>query len=168
MKSPLSIDQIKDVPRTTARFHRSYRVDPDTGCWIWTVSPGSRYAVAKITTKNGAAPYQASHLSLVLYGRPLSDGQVACHRCDNPRCVAPEHLFAGTHDENMADMVSKGRKTGKGGPSGERNGRAKLSRRDVDHIRSMPTRWGLLSELAEQYGVTPGAIKRIRDGDIWK
>jgi hypothetical protein len=47
---------------------------------------------------------------MALDGRPLRPGEFACHSCDNPPCVRPDHLFAGNNDINMADMILKGRK----------------------------------------------------------
>ena len=82
------------------------------------------------------------------------------HRCDNRKCVNPEHLFAGTFDENMADMVTKQRQA-----HGDRNGRRKLSAEQVKEIRAAS---GLQREIAAQYGVTPALVSLIRSRSIWR
>ncbi len=90
-----------------ARLFARYRVNPETGCWEWTGGKqGGKY---------GAIYYQGKHwrvhrLAAVLWLGFDDDPSVkVLHTCDNPPCFNPAHLFTGTHQDNMDDMVSKGR-----------------------------------------------------------
>ncbi len=85
------------------------------------------------------------------------------HTCDNPPCVRLEHLFLGTHADNMADMVAKDRWRGYD-KNGEKNGRAKLDEVAVRAIRESPE-----SEraLAERFGVQKAAIHKIKHRRTW-
>lgn len=91
---------------------------------------------------------------------PIPDGLCVLHRCDQPRCINPEHLFLGTRRDNSADMREKRR-----GTVGERNKHAKLTWKQVAQIRtsSLPTR-----ELVTKYGVSRSTIKRVRAGSHWR
>ena len=80
--------------------------DPGTGCWPWLgCLTGGGYGQIR-----NSGRYQQAHRAAweLKYG-PIPEGLVVCHRCDNPRCVRPDHLFLGTATDNMRDMYSKGR-----------------------------------------------------------
>lgn len=83
----------------------SYVVKTD-GCWLWT-GPKDKdgYAVFFYEGKQ----YRAPAFALKLDGRPVSDGKLACHHCDNPECTRPDHLYPGTPQQNVDDMISRGR-----------------------------------------------------------
>lgn len=126
-----------------------------SGCWVWTASckPNGGYGQFFYRGKMHRAPRLAWKL---LRGDP---GRLeVAHRCDNPLCVNPDHLFLATHEENIADRVAKGR-TGQ-----------KLT---VDLVREIKealkkNHFGLQLELAKKYGVSDCVIGNIKRGLIWK
>lgn len=152
------------------RFWR--KVDKTTtpdGCWTWKAScyPDG-YGQFKIGNRNNRAPRVSFELA---YG-PIPAGLLVCHRCDNPLCVRPDHLFLGTVKENSLDMVAKGRAPdGSTLPRmmGEDNPRAKLTAAQVSEIRSLHAAGGVtFTRLAVEYGVSSVLIAKIVHRDIWK
>ena len=95
---------------------------------------------------------------------PIPAGLFVCHRCDNPPCVRPDHLFLGTALDNAADCVSKGRHV-----YGERHPKSRLSALDVVAIRAKYRRgiYGTI-RLASEFGVHRKVIFDIVHGKIWK
>lgn len=91
------------------RFHNLYIIRP-SGCWEWTLAP-LRSGYGRLTI--GAGTVLAHRLSYQLNVGPIPDGMDILHSCDNRMCVNPEHLFPGTHRDNMDDMVRKGRQFSK-------------------------------------------------------
>ena len=146
------------------RFNAKWRLDSDTGCWLWTAHRKSKgYGQLSRTGQHGgmAAAHRASW---ELHRGPIPDGLWVLHHCDTPPCVNPDHLFLGTHADNVADMIAKGRP---GGPyrRGESHCQAKLTEADVRKIRA--AKGLLLRELAAQYGVSPNTIGKVRRREQW-
>jgi hypothetical protein len=90
-----------------------------------------------------------------------------CHKCDNPNCINPEHLFLGTHADNTHDMIKKGRQVH---ACGEAHGRAKLTIKEVTEIRSRYRAYDRRNgarALAREFGVYYQTIHSIEKGNTW-
>jgi HNH endonuclease len=91
----------------------------------------------------------------------IPHGKYILHHCDNPACVRPSHLFLGTHQENMADGVRKGRFPG---PRGEKQWKAKLTSSIVRKIRAAKCTQRVL---AKKFGIHQCTVSRILAGERW-
>ena len=136
---------------------------PELGpCWVWTASTSAGYGRFWVTGRG----LRGSHtVSWVLAHGQIPSGMDICHRCDNPPCVRPEHLFLGTRSENMRDMGRKGR--GGGGAKGERNRNARLTETQVIEIRTRFAAGELGYVLAAEFGVGYRKLSRIVCGHAW-
>jgi hypothetical protein len=134
---------------------------PDA-CWPWTSALNSNgYGVIHVA---GVAR-RAHRLAWIEANGPIPpDKPHLLHRCDNPRCVNPAHLRTGTHKENMADMIARGRAR-HDGLTGSRNGSAKLTEADVRAIRAAG---GSQRAIATRFGVHQGTVSNILLGKNWK
>lgn len=101
------------------------RVDRSGECWEWT---GHRQTQGYGQVQVNAKLWTAHRLAWTLYNGPIPDGKLICHSCDNPGCVNPEHLFLGTHADNMEDMVAKNRSKGPEWTEEQRQRRGQASR----------------------------------------
>jgi len=92
------------------RFWDYVSCEPNSGCWLWEGSRDRKgYGQLRISHSGPRSLRYATHISLELDGRPVPAGMLACHTCDIPSCVNPDHLFIGTPLQNTADMIAKGR-----------------------------------------------------------
>lgn len=159
------------------RFHEKYKVNDETGCWEWTGALTHGYGV--INSGGAGKAIRAHRVAYELFVGPIPNGDgyhgtCVLHRCDNPRCVNPEHLFLGTNADNVADMDAKGRRVSvpRTGPlldksgmrRGERHPMAKLTTEQVSAIRTSSMAG---TELAAQYGISKSTVSQIRLGKKW-
>lgn len=126
-------------------------------CWIWT---GQRLPKGYGTIGGRYQPTRYAHrVSFELaYGH--APNTCALHKCDNPACVRPSHLFEGTKGDNSRDRDAKGHTQ-----KGQRHYRAKL---DDDKVREIRSSEDSLATLASRFGVTDSLIRQVRARTIWK
>lgn len=128
------------------------------GCWEWQKG--------KFTTGYGVFCWEgkrwvASRASLFIYRGIELGKNYALHKCDNPACVNPDHLFVGDASVNAQDKKNKGRAQRL---PGELHPRAKLTQQAVEEIRSEVLR---PYEYAKKFGVSLSAITSVRKGRNW-
>lgn len=148
---------MKDI---SLEFEKRYVPEPNSGCWLWTGALSSG-GYGRFSSKRGGkhVMLQAHRVAWEIYRGPLRPGLCVCHRCDNPPCVNPDHLFVGTKKENSEDMARKGRST-----HGEKGPHARLTMKDaLDVLRSTASG----AALAVKYGVSSATINDIRMGRTW-
>lgn len=107
----------------------------------------------------------AHRFSWELHHGPIPAGMFVCHRCDNPPCVRPDHMFLGTNADNNRDMRDKGRASG--GARGEQNHVALLTDEAVRDIRVRIARGETQSSIASVYGVHKSTIGKVSSGKNW-
>lgn len=145
------------------RVLRRILKDPETGCWEFQGYRNKKgYGVCGSRRTRGTTSLAHRIVYKALVSDVADDLQV-CHRCDNPPCVNPDHLFAGTVQENWADMVKKGRSRWL---KHEENPNSKLERRQVEEILALR---GLVPspELARWFGVNRSTITKVWRGVSW-
>lgn len=148
-------------------------IDPNSGCWLWTgATSGGGYG---FVSRNGRR-IAAHRLSYQIVNGPIADGLFICHKCDTPPCVRPDHLFAGTHTENMLDSSAKRRhwmhRTPERSPLfehrvqvvGEDHYMAMVSDLQVREIRFLRLGGMTYPAIGRRYGVTEDCIGFICRG----
>lgn len=144
------------TPKQQARFWAKVDVRGPDDCWPWMRGGSKGYGQLGI---DGGVFY-AHRIAMALDDRDPC-GLFACHACDNPACCNPSHLFAGTHADNMADMIAKSRQDA---PRGEAHGSAKLTEPDIRAIRADPRPNRVI---AADYGVSHVNVHYIKRRKIW-
>ena len=130
------------------------------GCWLWQGAPSGRDGRGQIKVKGRS--YQVHRLSYEVFVGPVEQFDVL-HSCDTPNCINPDHLFLGTHSDNMKDAFRKGRRS----VEGLKNPRAKITPAIVRTIRRR-YKPGNGRQLAEQFGLSRSAPCSIAKRRIWK
>lgn len=142
------------------------RVGKDDECWPWTLLLNRwGYGVCSLDGHT----INASRAAYIVTFGELIGGFVVCHKCDNPACCNPAHLFAGTQAENLADCRAKGRSRGHFGKGADHpNHVAKLN---PDRVREARALWASgisQSEIARRFGLDNQTIRRAVIRESWK
>jgi HNH endonuclease len=129
-----------------------------TRCWSWTgaLDKAGYGRVRQISDNRKGTATAAPRVAWELTHGPITGGLFVCHRCDNPTCVNPEHLFLGTDADNMRDMARKGRKR-----------QAKITAKQVAAIRRLAEQGESARTLAVRFGLTPSHVRRIVTRRVW-
>lgn len=149
------------------RFWRYVR--KTKGCWLWTGTTNHwGYGMINLGGKHGRAE-RAHRLSWQIHCGPIPPGLFVCHSCDNPACVRSEHLFLGTHIDNMNDCRSKARYDRVKRPKGEQHGNATLTEAEVLSMRrEYAERPEVLRVYAERYSTSIANVHSILTHKAWK
>jgi len=152
------------------RFKEKIAPKNSNGCMEWMACLSDNRYGAFITgsrTKRTRKRYIAHRLSYELFVGAIPKGKCVLHKCDNPKCVNPEHLFLGTQSDNMKDMIKKGRDFHVA-LLGSKHGNAKLNEEQVMEIKDKIKNGISLIELSKIYNVSPENISSIKRGKTWK
>jgi hypothetical protein len=160
-----SIKLMPDMDKSDIRRFNSRYIESESGCHEWSGSLKGGYSHMRV----GGLSFMAHRLSYHINNGPIEDGMFVCHRCDNRKCVRPDHLFLGTHQDNMDDMMAKGRGNRSWDRKGELGNINKISKADVILAA------GLLKEKSNNeialiigHPCTGDIIKHIRSGRSWR
>lgn len=142
------------------KFQSFYQKENQNECWVWQHSTNDLgYGFFFLRRET----YLAHRVAFFLSHKDPAELDVL-HTCDTPACVNPSHLFLGTHFDNMADMISKGR--GKR-ECGENRSHAKLTEAIVTDIRARTPFWGCVTEWAKEFGVNKTTISKALRKKKW-
>lgn len=154
------------------------KVQKTDGCWVWTGAKRNKgYGAFTYRVGDRLIQGRAHRYSYELHKGAIPPGLWVLHKCDNPACVNPEHLFLGTSEDNIQDMVKKGRHVSGGthcGSDGEwKRGEihhaAKLTEDNVREMRRLHIEGGWsFSQLGKRFGVNTSAAYKIVKRKLWK
>lgn len=144
------------------RFWSKVSIGPSDACWPWQSSKWGVYGVFWFAPR-----YEAAHrVAWILTFGPIPDGLWVLHKCDNPPCCNPAHLFLGTHRDNMLDMHRK-RRGAKCPECGQHHPGSKLNHEAVRAIRSELVKGRSQAAIGREFGVSHGTIHLIANGITW-
>ena len=149
----------KDIQKFWSNL--SITLSPDE-CWEWLGRRVKGYGMMCVSKRS----IGAHRISWGIHNGTIPEGMSVLHKCDNPSCVNPNHLFLGTQADNIRDMMIKKRDKH---PSGENHKNHKLVLSQVENIRLRYKQGGItFKELASEFGVSQSAINNIIQGNRWK
>jgi len=130
----------------------------ETNCWISSLTPSGKYPQLQVKSKL----LMASRIAYSLMIGMVSINLFVCHKCDNPRCINPNHLFLGSAQDNSNDMIRKGRQN-----IGINNPMAQLTEEQVKNIKQRINNGETNSSIAQNFPVNHKLISKIRTGKRW-
>ena len=142
------------------KYYEKYVIKQE-GCWDWKgIIEHTGYGKLGVRP-----PIKAHRASWIIHKGEIPKGLIVCHTCDNRKCTNPDHLWLGTHKDNIQDKIKKGRSNT---PKGSQLKASKLNESQVIEIKLLLEKKLTCSEISRQYGVERKIISRIKNGDTWK
>lgn len=155
-------DGKRALARLGNRFWANVDVQDNAVCWLWN---GRRDPNGYGRLDYKGRPQLAHRFAFIFqHGHINNYKTFVCHRCDNPPCCNPHHLFLGTHKDNMADMASKGRRSVPSTRRGESSNKAKLTANQAVAVFKAT---GSHRNIGNQYGISSTAVRLIKIGRNW-
>lgn len=171
LKENIPIRSISEIQTKTKTFgqedHKRFwdKVNKKTAteCWEWTASK-DYCGYGRFVFRDSLL--SAHRVSWEIHNGKILNGFHVLHKCDNPGCVNPTHLFLGTHQDNMNDRGAKNRAKG-GKRLGEKNGASRFKESDIIAIRALSKQGIKQKEIAQQFGTTQSVISAIINRKYW-
>lgn len=153
-----------------SRFEKKRRRGGMSECWPWRgyLLPRGHGQILVRSRGKWATALAHRVAWAIEHGACPPRDLCVCHRCDNPPCTNPRHLFLGTQAENIADMDRKGRRVTGNRPLGEDNNMSKLTTSDVVEIRRLCAAGAAQRGVAARFGVTQSAVSVVVRRKSWK
>lgn len=160
----LSEDEKAEMLRQSYEKH----VVRQEGCWNWR-GPKRKFGYGAMTCSSKFGASDAHRASWILSFGQIPDDLFVCHKCDNPICSNPDHLFLGTPQDNVQDMRDKGRQKYTTPPVhlGEKNPQSILSTKQVAEIKKLLSNGVRQVDIARSFSVSRQVIYRINAGKTW-
>lgn len=133
--------------------------EPNSGCWLWegyAKQVTKTYIQPRVTYKNKV--FSVPRLVWILFNGDVPTGLSVCHKCDVSLCVNPNHLYIGTHKDNMNDLVSRGR---------GRTSNQTMGPNEVIKAKELRASGYKVKDIAARFGITPKGMSRILAGKRW-
>lgn len=141
------------------RLTQKSALNPETGCLEWMGFRNKKgYGMITVRIEDKYRTCLVHRLSYTEYVGQIPEGMFVCHKCDNPRCIKPDHLFIGTNLDNTRDRESKKR----------RHGKAKVTMEQVILARKLRKEGREYVEIAKIIGIKPSGVRSVVQGINWK
>ena len=156
--------------RVRARFHARVQEGAEDECWPWAgARTKSGYGVMS-GERRGDNPLRTHRVAFELHFGPVPDGLHVLHRCDNPPCCNPLHLYAGSNAQNVIDKVERGRQSrvslpGSANPNSNLNERVV---REIKHLLRADGSRGMSRAICTRYQISRSLLSAIRTGKVWQ
>lgn len=160
--------RLPEVPEANEKTKRKIKkftyINTRTGCWEWQKYKNELgYGYTSYRGKQ----LKAHRVSWIVFRGEIPSGVCVLHKCDNPKCVNPDHLYLGSMKDNVRDMMERGR-NGYGVMDGMKQHNAKFTNEDVLWIRAQECTWENCKEFALKFGASPHTIWNIFRRKTWK
>ncbi len=159
----LKFTEEEDEKRCKIKLIRSCHIDPTTGCWEWKKSTCGGYGMVTYKRRQ----IKAHRASWIIYKGKIPEKMWVLHKCDNRKCINPDHLFLGLPIDNTRDMIKKKRDNFQG-TAGIKNRLAKFTEEEIFQIRLEKKKGNTYEKLAKKYDTTKNTIYRICKRLTWK
>lgn len=152
------------TPRQLKRFHKYENKRGTKDCWNWIGGRGDRFGHGGFSINQ--SPFYAHRVAFKLHHKQINNNLLVCHKCDNPSCVNPRHLYQGSDQDNANDKLARGRQN-----KGSKNGQSKLTEAQATNIKKLLnagcTVPQILTLLKLQH-IAPMTLYNIKNNATWQ